>query len=121
MSEQQAGDLESRDYAVSVHLPKHGSMTSDNVVVFLQKELADGSLLGWFSHSPWGLQMDQEQGWVLLSPDFEVIDSVATVAMGRHTGEGREWFRRVKEQHGATKTRFTKKHNNELRWKKGDN
>lgn len=88
---------------------KHGelgkdlSASVDKELFFLTNIFTDGSFLGFWSHSPWGLCRDQEQGWVVLSPELEVLDTCETRTSGRSAGNNfAKWRKRQTMEHGKS-------------------
>lgn len=72
--------------------------------IFLTNVFKDGCFLGFWSHSPWGRVQDQEQGWMVISPELKILDEFETRSMGESTGGGFHYWR--KEQtasHGKTR------------------
>lgn len=78
-----------------------------SVLYFFRSEFADGYILAFYSHSPWGRVHDMEQGWVVIDPKSkQVVDECATRSMGMASGEYREWIKDIRKQHGKTKKVF---------------
>ena len=91
------------DGNTSGKLGKDLTASVDGELFFLTNVFADSSLLGFWSHSPWGTTRDQEQGWVVLSKDLEVISSCETRTSGQNAGNDfRAWRRDQKLIHGRS-------------------
>lgn len=70
---------------------------------FLTNVFKDGSFLGFWSHSPWGTCHDKEQGWCILSPELEILDTCETLTDGQPAGNDfREWRKNLTEEHGKS-------------------
>lgn len=88
---------------------EHGILSSDmtvrvnNETYFLTNVFKDGSFLGFWSHSPWGRSRNQEQGWVVLSPNLEILDSCETRTSGMPAGNDfRKWRKQQTQEHGKS-------------------
>ena len=93
--------------------------TDFHKTLFLTHVFKDGSLLAFWSHSPWGTCNDQEQGTILLSSDLEEIDSIATRMHGESQGGFKQWRANVKEMKGGAK-KIADEITGELIWKKSE-
>jgi len=92
---------------------EHGKLDRDLTVscgragsetYFLTNVFKDGSLLGFWSHSPWGYCKDQEKGWVVFNKELEMISYCETVSQGRSAGEDwRTWRKEQTKLHGKSK------------------
>lgn len=70
-------------------------------LIFLTKVFKDGTLMGFWSHSPWGTCHDKEQGWALVNPEtMTILDSFATLEDGVRQGGFKDWFADLKVDHG---------------------
>ena len=86
---------------------KEGTAYLSGVSYFFRSQFADGIILAFYSHSPWGRCEDMEKGWVLIDPTKKIIlDKCATRSFGFATGEYREWIKGVREEHGKTAKTF---------------
>jgi hypothetical protein len=82
------------DYAVNVG-------KYDSVLYFFKGTFADGKILAFYSHSPWGRVHDQIRGWVLIDPKKkEVIDECETFNWISMNCGWKDWMRRLKQEHG---------------------
>ena len=76
----------------------------DGVAIFLTNVFKDGTLLGFWSHSPCGRVQDQEVGWMLISPTGECLDSVETRSYGVSPGQDyKRWRAAIRKEHGSSK------------------
>ena len=74
---------------------------------FLRSVFADGTILGFYSHTPAGNCYDQQQGWVIIDPKNKlIIEMQATKTWGEATGEYREWMSVMRQWHGKTVKTF---------------
>lgn len=99
-------------------------MGSSGTTVFFKSMFADGTILAWYSHSPWGRYTDGYQGWVVIDPRKKIIiDEVETKSMWMSSGEYRDWRKEMTKKHGKTKKMFTRQRwdgTTELIWKKNN-
>ncbi len=101
-------------------IDKDLSISTDHGIIFLTNVFKDGHLLGFWSHSPWGNQHDQEVGWAVLNPDLKVVDTCETKTMGSPAGNDfRRWRWEQKLQHGPA-SKLTREFENECIWRLQD-
>ena len=86
-------------------------------LLFLTHVFKDGEVMGFWSHSPWGRETDQEQGWVIIDKDGTLIDQCATRTNGEPAGEGfRDWLKFTIKHYGK-RTKLCPEWENKLIWK----
>lgn len=90
------------------------------VVYYFRSRFADGMVLAFYSHSPWGRCHNMEEGWVVIDTDkSEIVDEVETKSGGMATGEQRAWMKRVRAEHGKTVETY-RNEMGEYLWKMGE-
>lgn len=71
---------------------------------FFRHWLRDGTVLAFYSDSPWGRVHDMEKGWAVIDlKKRAIVDEIQSRVMGESTGETRMWMKQVKRRHGRIK------------------
>jgi len=87
-----------------IKIDNDNTVSISGEVFFLTHKHKDGHYMGFYSHSPWGNVRDQEQGWVVLSPELEEVGRIETRTSGICSGLGwAKWVAIQIDIHGPRK------------------
>lgn len=93
------------------------TITVDGELIFLTHVFENGSVLGFWSHSPWGRVSDGEQGWMIISKELEQLGAITSKTNHERSGEDiRKWKSSLRLHHGKS-FKLKPEWNNESFWK----
>lgn len=114
-----ADNIDLEDATVSIRKEQR-SMVGPTLI-FLIKQFTDGTLLGFWTCSPWGRVQDQDRGWATVNIKTGLIRSrMQTYNFGPTRGDYKKWLKKRKELHGNTKRTFRDYPGGPYIWRMGE-
>ena len=76
--------------------------TENRCTYFMKRRFKDGTIMAFYSRSPWSRSEDQERGWVVIDPVNKVVLSQCeTFYHGFSYGEYNDWIKEQKQLHSG--------------------